>query len=156
MNLNDYLSLFPGASREKPKFMALAEAVLSQVTDLMALVAQMQSGFSFATAVGKQLDQIAEGIGLKREDAGTTPTIPDGMFRNYIMAKLALWRWNGTNAGVPSVFDGSMFAGSTQRDNTDGTVTAVPVPSPPAPPVTYAIGNVFPYPAGVRFEEGSE
>ena len=29
MELTDYIALFPGSSREKPRFMALAEAVLS-------------------------------------------------------------------------------------------------------------------------------
>lgn len=39
MQLSDYLALFPSASREKSRFMALAEAVLSQVMDLQNLVA---------------------------------------------------------------------------------------------------------------------
>ena len=46
MTLNDYLALFPGATRDKPRFMALAEAVLQQVIDLFPLIAQLQSGFS--------------------------------------------------------------------------------------------------------------
>ncbi len=145
MNLNDYLSLFPGASREKPKFMALAEAVLSQVTDLMALVAQMQSGFSFATAVGKQLDQIAEGIGLKRSDCTWGEETSDEAFRDYIGSKLALWSWDGTNAGVPVTLEKSL-AGSKLTDNLDGTITAVPAASP----LTASAEELFPYPAGVR------
>ena len=36
MDINSYLSLFPGATREKPRFMALAEAVLAQAADLAA------------------------------------------------------------------------------------------------------------------------
>ena len=61
----EWLSLFPGASRDRPRFMALAEAVLRQVSDLAALTAQMQAGFSFARAEGIQLDKIAAAIILK-------------------------------------------------------------------------------------------
>ena len=149
MTLNDFLALFPGASREKPKFMALAEAVLSQAADLVPLIAQLQSGFSFAEAEGIQLDQIAEGIGLKRSDCGLGDNAPDGAFRNYIQSKLALWSWDGTNAGVPVTLEKTL-AGSTQTDNLDGTVTAVPAASPPASPMTAPAAELFPYPAGVR------
>ena len=50
MNIEQYLALFPGTSREKARFMALAEAVLQQAVDLMALIETIQSGFSFAAA----------------------------------------------------------------------------------------------------------
>ena len=36
MHLDDYLSLFPGSTREKARFMSLAGAVLQQVMDLIA------------------------------------------------------------------------------------------------------------------------
>ena len=38
MNLNTYIFLFPGVTREKPRFMALAEAVLAQAADRVFLV----------------------------------------------------------------------------------------------------------------------
>ena len=145
MTLNDFLALFPGASREKPKFMALAEAVLSQAADLIPLIAQLQSGFSFAEAEGVQLDQIAEGIGLKRTDCAWGEETSDETFREYIASKLALWSWDGTNAGVPVMLEKSL-PGSTQTDNLDSTVTAVPVASP----LTAPAAELFPYPAGVR------
>ena len=65
MTINDYMNLFPAFSREKPCFSALAEAVLRQVTDLMALVPQLASGFSFSSAEGAQLD-VAEAEYLGR------------------------------------------------------------------------------------------
>ena len=70
MELNDYISMFPGATREKLRFMALAEAVLSQVSDLFPVIGQLNSGFSLDTAQGRQLDQAAAAVGLKRNDAG--------------------------------------------------------------------------------------
>ncbi len=114
MNTEQYLVLFPGASREKARFMALAEAVLQQAVDLMALIESIQSGFSFATAEGTQLDAIAEAVGLSRESGMT-----DEAFRAYLLQKLKLWTWDGTNVSVPALLP----AGVTETDNLDGTVT---------------------------------
>ena len=63
MTLQDYLSLFTGASREKARFMALAEAVLRQAMDLQAVVAAMPAAFSVEEAAGIQLYALAEEIG---------------------------------------------------------------------------------------------
>ena len=127
----DYLQLFPGASREKARFMALAEAVLQQAVDLMTLIESIQSGFSFATAEGSQLDAIAETVGLSRE-LGMT----DEAFRAYLLQKLKLWTWDGTNVNVPAVLP----AGVTETDNLDGTVTVSPAGTDK---------NLLPLPAGV-------
>ena len=123
--------------------MALAEAVLRQAADLITLTEQIQSGFSFAAAEGKQLDGIAEAVGLNRADLGTG--VPDGTFRQYLLAKLALWTWNGTNETVPAVLDIAL-PGSTQTDNGDGTVTVTA--GSPLPPE-----KVFPVPAGININE---
>ena len=132
MDINDYLALFPGASREKPRFMALAQAVLQQVVDLMTLIETIQSGFSFATAVGSQLDAIAEAVGLSREYGMT-----DEDFRAYLLQKLKLWTWDGTNVYAPSVLP----TGVTETDNRDGTVTVSPAGTRQ---------DLLPIPAGVR------
>ena len=131
-NLNDYLALFPGASREKPRFMAIAQAVLQQVVDLMTLIETIQSGFSFATAVGSQLDAIAEAVGLSREYGMT-----DEDFRAYLLQKLKLWTWDGTNVNAPAVLP----EGVTETDNRDGTVTVSPAGTRQ---------DLLPIPAGVR------
>ena len=128
----DYLQLFPGASREKARFMALAEAVLRQAVDLMALIDSIQSGFSFATAEGSQLDAIAETVGLNRE-LGMT----DEAFRAYLLQKLKLWTWDGTNVNVPAVLPD----GVTETDNQNGTVTVSPAGTRQ---------DLLPIPAGVR------
>ena len=132
MNIEQYLALFPGASREKPRFMALAEAVLRQAVDLMALIESIQSGFSFASADGKQLDAIAEAVRLSRERGMT-----DEAFRAYLLQKLKLWTWDGMNAGVPDVLP----EGVTETDNLDGTVTVSPGGTEK---------ELLPLPAGVR------
>ena len=128
----DYLQLFPGASREKARFMALAEAVLQQAVDLMTLIDSIQSGFSFATAEGSQLDAIAETVGLNRE-LGMT----DEAFRAYLLQKLKLWTWDGTNVNAPAVLP----EGVTETDNLDGTVTVSPAGTRQ---------DLLPVPAGVR------
>lgn len=123
MTLQDYLSLFPGASREKPRFMALAEAVLRQVMDLQAVIGQTQAAFSVEGAEGVQLDALAGALGIRRSEIGEN--VPDGAFRQYIGAKLALRRWDGTNGTAQAVLDEGL-PGRTETDNQDGTVTVSP------------------------------
>ena len=147
MQLADYLALFPGASREKARFMALAEAVLRQVTDLQAVVAAMNAAFSFASAEGVQLDLLAESVGLKRADTSAGAGCTDEAFRQFLLAKLALWGWDGTNEGVPAVLEAGL-PGNTERDNGNGTVTMSPGTGLPAP-----VKHLAPVPAGVRINE---
>ncbi len=112
--------------------MALAETVLSQVMDLVPLIASLQSGYSFASAEGIQLDAISEALGLKRD-----PGMTDEAFRQYLLAKLLLWTWDGTNEGVPAVLP----EGVTEFDNGDGTVTFSP---------SGTRMDILPVPAGIR------
>lgn len=125
----DYLSLFSSSLREKPRFMALAAALLRQVSDLQALVPSLESGFSFAHASGIQLDALGDSVSLPRP-AGWS----DGQYRSFLLRKLRLWSWDGTNAGVPAV----LAEGASMSDNLDGTVSVSPA------------GGVFPVPMGVR------
>ena len=112
--------------------MALAEAVLSQVMDLVPLITSLQSGYSFASAEGIQLNAIAEALGLKRD-----PGMADVEFRQYLLNKLTLWTWDGTNEGIPAVLP----AGVTESDNGDGTVSVIPVGTQT---------DILPIPAGIR------
>ena len=100
MDLNTYIFLFPGVTREKPRFMALAEAVLAQVADLAALAAAMPEAYSLGFAVGKQLDCLAAALGLTRAGSPQGAGATDEEFRTFIRDKLALWRTDGTNGGV--------------------------------------------------------
>lgn len=140
MNPADYLSLFPAYTRDKPHFIALAEAVLRQVTDLMSLVPQMASGFSFAHAEGVQLDALGGTVGIIRQEGWDDET-----YRSVLLKKLKLFTWDGTNERA---FD-FVEEGETFVDNDDGTVTArtdVPLPA----------GEVMPVPMGVKAVEDSE
>ena len=113
----DYLSLFPSASRGKPRFMALAAAVLRQVTDLQALISSMESGFSVASAVGVQLDLLGETFHIPR-----LPGQTEEEYQTYLQQRLKLYRWTGMNEDVDNVLPEN----ATMSDNGDGTVTVTP------------------------------
>ena len=134
MNLDDYLSLFPAYTRGMPRFIALAEAVLRQATDLMDLVPQLASGFSYARAEGKQLDELGTSVGIPRREGWD-----DESYRRVLLKKLKLYTWDGTNErAFDFAEEGEVFV-----DNDDGTVTArtdVPLPA----------GEVMPVPMGIR------
>ena len=134
LDLAFYLALFPAFSREKPRFAALAEAVLRQVSDLMALVPQLASGFSFAHAEGKQLDELGTSVGIPRQEGRD-----DESYRRVLLKKLKLFTWDGTNErAFDFAEEGEVFV-----DNDDGTVTArtdVPLPA----------GEVMPVPMGIK------
>ncbi len=139
-----YMALLSGPNREKPRFMALAEAVLRQVTDLQEAVASMNGAFSFAEAEGKQLDLLAEIAGLSRADTAAGANCTDEQFRRFLTAKLALWGWDGTNEGVPAVLEAGL-PGSTETDNGNGTVTVSPAGMQK---------ELLPVPAGVGIIQG--
>ena len=134
MMSNDYMNLFPAYTREKPRFAALAEAVLRQVSDLMALVPQLASGFSFAFAEGIQLDALGESVFVLRQ-----PGWDDETYRKVLLRKLKLHTWDGSNE---TSFD-YLEEGETFCDNVNGTVTVqTPAPLP--------ADGLLPVPIGVK------
>ena len=134
MTINDYMNLFPAFSREKPRFAALAETVLRQAADLMALAPQLALGFSFASAEGIQLDALGESVSVPRREGWD-----DESYRRVLLKKLKLYTWDGTNErAFDFAEEGEVFV-----DNDDGTVTArtdVPLPA----------SEVLPVPLGIR------
>ena len=91
----DYMTLFPFASRNMPRFSALAGAILSQVNDLLSVIAALPAAFSVSGAAGAQLDALGASILYPR---------PEGMndedYRQVLRVKLALFRWDGINDTV--------------------------------------------------------
>ena len=134
MTLNDYMNLFPAYSWEKSRFSALAEAVLRQVMDLIVLVPQLTSGFSFNSAVGAQLDLLGASVSVPRQEGWSDET-----YRAVLLKKVKLDTWDGTNE---SSFD-FLNDGETLIDNCNGTVTAtasLPLPA----------NEVLPVPIGAK------
>jgi hypothetical protein len=140
----DYLSLFPGSTREKQRFISLATALLQQVSDLQAVVDQINGAFSPENAQGDQLDALAASLNLSRLDTSAGTTVTDAAFRDFIQKKLIQWSWDGTNASVPGIV-AKLQLGSSQTDNQNGTVTVTGASGLPGP-----VKDLFPIPGGVR------
>ena len=130
----DYMTLFPGYTRDKPRFAALAAAMLQQVNDLITLVPEMESGFSVAHAVGVQLDALGVSLSIPRQSGWNDET-----FRSILLRKLRRNQWNGLNTSAFEYID----EGETFIDNCNGTVTATTVEAVPA-------GEVMPVPIGFK------
>ena len=130
----DYMTLFPGYVRDKPRFAALAAAVLQQVNELMALVPEMEAGFSVAHAVGEQLDALGVSLSIPRQSGWNDET-----YRSILLRKLRRNQWNGLNDSAFEYVD----EGETFTDNCNGTVTAATVEAVPA-------GEVMPVPMGFK------
>ena len=140
----DYLSLFPGSTREKTRFMALATVVLRQVVDLQEIVWEVNSAFAPGSARGAQLDALAASLGLRRADTTAGADVTDEVFKDFIKKKLIRWGWDGTNASVPAII-AKIRQGADQTDNQNGSVTVTGAGTQPA-----AVKEIFPIPAGVR------
>ena len=144
MTLEDYLSLFPGSTREKSRFMAVASAVLQQIVDLQAVVGELNAAFSPDSAQGAQLDVLGESLGLSRLDTTAGATATDEVYRDFIRKKLIRWGWDGTNKSVPGIAE-RLQAGSVEKDNLNGTVTVTGAGSQPA-----AVKEIYPVTGGVQ------
>ena len=133
----DWISLFPAYVREMPKFMALSEALLQQVMDLMELVNSINAGFSVGSAAGVQLDALGESFSIPRQEGWDDET-----YRGVLLRKLKRFAWDGTNE---TSFD-YLVDGETFRDNENGTVTVgtgtLPLPA----------SELLPIPVGVKAE----
>ena len=134
----DYMTLFPSASRNLPRFSALAEAVLSQVVDLIAVVQSLNAAFSVSGAEGAQLDALGASLGLSRPDG-----MSDSDYRQVLSAKLSLWTWDGSNDTTQELLS-RIFPGSTICDNQNGTVSVHSVSA------LQSEQKLYPLPAGVR------
>ena len=144
MTFEDYLSLFPGSTREKPRLMAVASAVLQQAVDLQAVVGEVNVAFAPASAQGVQLDALGESLGLSRLDTTAGAAATDEVYRDFIRKKLIRWGWDGTNKSMPGIAE-QMKAGSVEKDNLNGTVTVTGAGSQPA-----TVKDIYPVTGGIR------
>ena len=137
--LSDYIGLFPSASRGHPRLMALAEAILRQAAELIAVLPEISSAFSLDDAAGAALDAVGRSIGIRRPE-----DMSDENYRALIRIKLILWGWDGRNDSVQDVLDRAM-PGATLSDHCDGSVVLHPAGALPG-----AAAELFPVPAGVN------
>ena len=144
MESGDYIVLFPGSTREKARFMALAEALLLQVMGLQVVVGEINGAFAPESALGNQLDALAASLDLSRLDTSDGAAVADADFRDFIRKKLIQWSWDGRNKTVPAIV-AKIQQGASQTDNMNGTVTVTGAGTQPDP-----VKALFPITAGVR------
>ena len=144
--MTEYLNLLSPHLREKPRFAALAAAVLSQAEDLLALLDQYLTAFSLENAIGAQLDQLGALVNLPRPESA----VSDADYRLWLRARLAARHWNGTNADLPRALAAAFpDREAAMRDHADGTVTLSLSGDPPP----FPLRELFPVPAGVKVNE---
>lgn len=131
MTLDSLLRLLSPHVRSQSRFSALAAAVFQQAVDLASSVESLPTAFSVENAVGKQLDIIGESVGVPRPGEDVLDTV----YRQYLLGKFALWRWDGTNEMVPDVLSAAL-SGVSYNDACNlsvtfsaGTEALLPVPA---------------------------
>ena len=127
-----YLGLVTSYHAARPNFMAVVQSLVAPAQALAAFSDSLPTIFDLDTAVGVQLDQTGEWIGVSRNvdvplsgvyfswgvpglgwgqgnwkgafdpSQGIT-TLGDGDYRTLLKAKVAANYWNGTNAALPAV-----------------------------------------------------
>ena len=148
LSLESYLEMFPPATQEKPRFMALAGALLTQTAELLALVQTgIPAAYDLETASGAQLNALGELLNVPRP----MPSTSDENYRFLLRARIAVHHWDGTNESLPDVLEAA-FPGRNPKliDNQDGTVTASVSGTMP-----FSLEELFPVPAGIRLVHGS-
>jgi len=122
--------------------MALTSAVLRQACDLVSLMPQLASGFSFASASGVQLDALGASAGIPRQEGWEDET-----YRAVLLRKLRIWSWDGTNETAGEF----LLPGETLRDNGNNSVAVsadlLPLPAEEPPgklmPSPELISSIF-------------
>lgn len=140
-SLSDYLALITTEHSDKPKYMAMIEAVLGPMVDALNASAQLPKDFDLDHAIGAQLDVIGLWVGIGRRvntplvgvyfsldiavvgfdqgvwkgpfdpDSGVVE-LDDETYRILIRAKIGANRWDGTLGGSKEILD-LVFSGST-------------------------------------------
>lgn len=136
------MTLFPAYTRRKSRFCALAQAILSQAQDLETTIREIPVAYSPEGARGVRLDALGSASGLPRPEG-----MADEDYRQYLLAKFALFTWDGTNETAQPLLE-SVFPGSTLSDNGDGTVTVRPVSA------LQDAFHLYPVPAGISAAQG--
>lgn len=134
MAVEEYLNLVPSQHRQRPRYMATVEALLTPMEAVADLLEEMRTAFDLDTAVGVQLDAVGVRVGRTRHlhtpltgvyfswntesvgwsegvwkgkydpEAGMV-SLPDDMYRMLLKAKVAANRWDGTIPGAYEVWE---------------------------------------------------
>ncbi len=137
---NDYVNLLTGEHRDKPKLVAVVEALTAGPVDLINAEYAFTSDFDLDSAVGVQLDQVGLWIGVGRTLQAPLPNtyfsfdtlglgwdegvwyeegvpdsgvvvLPDEDYRTLLKARIKANRWDGTLPTLIEILQ-SIFVGS--------------------------------------------
>jgi len=103
---DEYLDKITSAHISRPRYMAWLKALLELVCDAGTCTEAMDEAFYIETASGAQLDVIGNIVGISRKLPFTSQYVGDGImadpeYRNAIKAKILFNQWDGTNGGLP-------------------------------------------------------
>ena len=129
MSNDIYLNRIASQHRVQPKYIAWLSVLLDKVQDLIDVAGQIDSAFDVEQAVGIQLDMIGQSVGVSRlltfePVYAPSALLTDEFYRTIIKARISLNQWDGTTAGIHSLWD-DIFGGYTMEvvDNQNMTMT---------------------------------
>jgi hypothetical protein len=115
MAVSDYLFLITSEHNQRPKFMAVVQAVCQGHADNIFQLSQVPFLLDLDEAVGVYLDVLGEFIGASRQLRAPLPPsgiteLNDDDYRTLLKAVVASNYWDGTVPGIYSIW-ASVFAG---------------------------------------------
>ena len=129
VNVNSYLGLITSEHANKPKFMALVQALTQAFVDLQNTYLNMPLDFYLATAEGSQLDFLGQWINAPRAlnvPIGSVTSMDDNTYRLVLRAQAAANSWDSTLPTAAAILN-SVFAGTGTnlfiQDNQDMSQT---------------------------------
>lgn len=106
--LDKYLSLITSEHYNKPKFTQWMTAALTKGTGTSEVMTNLPDDFDLDRAVGLQLDVIGQLVGVKRmlnfQPSSGSAVLDDATYRLVIRAKIAQNQWDGTMAGLETIW----------------------------------------------------
>lgn len=153
-----YADLITSEHRDKPKFRAVVELLVSGLTDGMKVLGSMPVLYQFNNALGEQLDRVGSWIGLSRfvlvPSLGTVE-LSDSDYRLLLTSKIAANHFDGSFSQYQQILSG-LFVGFgftlVAVDNMDMSIDIYVVGASPTP-LQLALmqsGYLPPKPEGVR------
>lgn len=153
-----YADLITSEHRDKPKFRAVVELLVSGLTDEMKVLASMPVLYQFNNAMGEQLDRVGVWVGLSRfvlvPSLGTIE-LSDADYRLLLTSKIAANHYDGSFQQYQQILS-SLFTGFgftlVAVDNFDMSLDIYVLGADPTP-IQLALmqgGYLPPKPEGVR------
>lgn len=139
-NIAQYLALVTSEHADKPNFIATLSTLLQPFADMQVIYGQMALVFDLDSAVGSQLDDVGQWVGISRnievplantwftwdadglgwdegswydpsQPADQTVVLPDDSYRTLLRARIVNNYWNGSIPGAYAVWN-TLFTGT--------------------------------------------